>query len=167
MDPGYLYPGSTDVGYRAAVKLVPEGWPFRVKKIRYLLEGGTSGDIQCRPDLAHRVDLYVATSSSPPADGEVVHQFEIPDASGDLSDRTIYEHVYPEIELDNGQYLFVSVEMVGEYPDVLCLSLCYDPPVESSGSWWSHAAEPPYSWATLESDGVEADIFIEADGTYL
>ncbi len=166
MDPGYLYPSANNVGHFAAVKLEPEGWPFRVKSIRYLLEGGTAGEVQCRPDLAHRVQIYAASSSSPPADGEVAYQFDIPASSGNLSDRTVYEHVYPELELSNGQDLYIAVELVGEYPEVMCLSLCYDAPVESGNNWWSHATEPPFDWDTLEADGVDADIHIEADGTY-
>ena len=165
-DPGYLYPNSTDVGFFAAVKLSPEGYPFSVRSIRYLLEGGSAGSVTCRPDLGHRMRLYVDSSSSPPADDLPVFELEIPDNPGDLSDRTIFEHIYPEIEITSGQYLFVAIEMVGENPELLCLSLCYDPPVESSGSWWSHAAEPPFAWGTLEADGVDADIFVEADGTY-
>jgi len=154
------------VGFWAAVKLTPEGYPFSVRSIRYLLEGGSAGSVTCRPDLGHRLRLYVDSSSSPPADELPVFEMEVPDSPGNLSDREIYEHIYPEIEITSGQYLFVAIEMVGENPELLCLSLCYDPPVQSSGSWWSHAAETPFAWGTLDDDGVDADIYVEADGTY-
>ncbi len=165
-EPSYLYPAEDEVGHWAAARLEPAAWPFTVERIRYRLEVGVNQDVSCKPNLEHRVWVTIAVDETPPAANFALSEYTIPAIADALGVRTVEHDLDPPRVLTEGAGLVVAVEMVGSYPEVSCLALCFDDPVVADGSWWSQATGEPYAWATLPSLGIDGNLSVEADGAY-
>jgi hypothetical protein len=105
----------------------------------------------------------VSSDTSPPAEPTpiaVLHSDADPTAT---LDRLVDHPLDEPIVLEEGQHLYVAVEMVREAftGNILCVSACDNEAAEADRNYWSNAATPPYSWATLSSFGinVNAELF--------
>ena len=67
------------------------------------------------------------------------------------------------LTLDNGEFLFVAVQMSGTWPDVSCLATCRTQP-RTDHDYWSNAVGTPYSWVPLTDFGIDANVMISALG---
>lgn len=159
-----VMPLSGEEGQLAASRLTPPHWPFAVDKVVYQLLHGEQDGVQCNAEHPHRVELFTAVGPAPaaePADVLVVvtEEDEVPG-----TERLVVMDFDPPITIEQGEDLFVAVELTGNYPDVGCLSMCTDGVTHDDRNYWSNATAAPYSWAELSGYGVMGNLVVVAYG---
>jgi hypothetical protein len=148
-------------GHLVAVRLTPETTPFTVTKVRYRLPATPA---PCSPTLAHRVELYVSEEVAPPATPTPVATIDVPADPGRASAPLVTHDLDAPLVLEAGQHLFVAVSMAGTSEERLCVTGCDNLEAEADRNYWSNAAAPPYTWATLASFGMQVNAEIWALG---
>ena len=149
-------------GQLAAARLTPPFWPYDVDKVVYQLLHGEADGVQCNASYPHRVELFTAAGPNPPAEPEdvlvvVTEEEEVPG-----TERLVIMDFDPPLTIEDGEDLFVAVELTGNYPDVGCFSMCTDGSTHGDRNWWSNATGAPYSWAELASYGVMGNLVVVA-----
>jgi hypothetical protein len=157
---GTVVPAKNELGHFAAARLTPTSYPFTVATVRYELNGEASG---CTNLLGHKVMVFVAETSTPPATPTGVVTIPVPAATSAGPHRVLEQALPSPITLTSGQHLFVAVEMTGDSSGTLCLVAC-DGSGIADRNWWSNAVAPPYPWTTLASFGITANLKIDALG---
>jgi len=185
-----------ELGQLLAVRLTPTAYPMKVYSVHYPLIQGTAVQMvgstimafSCNANLPHRVEVYVGTSkepsnspsqSTPQSNPHLVASIQVPQpAPLSLTDRNVKVVLPDPVELHDGEYLFVAVEMAaqgsGENLETMCIPAC----VSNTGSsvqktttpqtnFWSLATHEPYNWKDLDQYYASAnapDAIILAEG---
>ena len=148
-------------GHRAAVRLTPPATPFTVVSVRWVLAGG--GD-QCANGLAHRTEVWVEPAVAPAASPDVLAFVETEASAGEPGPRVFELTLADPIVLNDGDSLYVSVEMVVADAELICFAACGDE-FEEDRNYWSNATAAPYDWAALATFGVDLQLDASAVGT--
>lgn len=142
-----------------AARLTPPAYPFTVSRIKY---GLSPSDDICNAGLEHRVDVFVGSAAVPPETPDVLVSATTP-ATDTPPDR-IELDVSPPVTLEQGEHLFVAIEMVADGAERLCVVTCSGPAAAEDRNYWSNATAPPYPWATLASFDLDFNYDITAEG---
>ncbi len=162
---GWLFPNAGEEGQLAAARLVPDSHPFTVTDIAYPLAGGSDhGSVDCVNGRAHRVEVFVGSDTFPEASPSQVQVIDVPETANSDADRRVELTLDSPVTLNEGESLFVAVELVGSHPRVSCMLTCLEVPELADRNYWSNATEAPYSWAQLSSYGIPGNIHLEAGG---
>lgn len=164
-----IYPALPDeVGHWALERLTPTDTPTLVDGIVYQMFGVDEEEGPfCRSGLPHRVFALVAPEGPPPegpSDTDDYRTFEItlPESPLEAADVPFD----PPFVLDEGDALFVGVEMAAEADTSLCIAACR--PLGGAlrnRSYWSNATAEPYPWGDLVVDfGLSENFTIRAYG---
>lgn len=151
-------------GQWAAARLQPTQMPWRADRINYTMLGMqpiNDGDTSCKL-LQHDVQVFVGGLTPPdtPTDVGLVTSGLTEDAPS----ATYSVDFDPPIVLEEGEYLWVMVQMViDEEGDRTCIADCVEDGIPSANQWASTTA-PPYSWATLASYGIDVNLAVAAEG---
>jgi len=162
-----LVPDPGEEGHLAAARLTPAVYPFQVLYVRYLIGDGEAGSVDCDSTLAHQLTLYVSSDAAPPESPNPVYSTTIPTA--DPSEighegRVVKHDLTPPLILNEGEHLFVAIELAGVHPDVMCLPVNDEDPYEGDRNYWSTAVAAPYGWVQLDSFGLVGSIMVSAYG---
>ena len=157
-----VMPLAGEEGQLAAARLTPTSWPYDVEKVVYQLLHGETEGVECNAGRSHRVEIFAAVGPTPPTSPvdalvAVTEEAEVQD-----TERLVVVDLEPPLTLEQGEDLFVAVELTGIYPDVGCLSMCVDGPTHDDRNWWSNATGEPYSWAELSGYGVQGNLVVVA-----
>jgi len=156
----FIFPVLPDeAGHFAASRFESEA-DVDLCSIRYMLSGPvTNAAIECQSYLEHEV-LVFKSGAEPEASPEVIQTFTV--AGGEQLDERVR---IVSLDLPNGlpitrlrpdEYLYIAVQMAaGSDTSTMCIAACGAPTPEPGVSWWSNAAEPPFSWARLSDFGIE------------
>ncbi len=164
--PHRLVPSAGEAGHFAAVRFSHDATMW-VNKVRFRAPHDNTNGLNCTVDGDRVVDLYVGSSTTPPAsqrpDASVVVP-GIPDAPFGVI--TFEIDIHPPVWVDEDEYLFVSIEHPGVVPtDMGCtLAGSLDDPERVDSEFWSNAAERPYSWAGLQTFGIDKRLMVEVEG---
>ncbi|MFH1812515.1 MAG: hypothetical protein ABIJ09_27530 [Pseudomonadota bacterium] len=165
--PTLLAPDPGEEGRWAAARLTPSVYPFEVDLVNYTVGDGEAGDVMCSGTLAHQLRLWVASSSAPPDDQTPALEFSIPTLDpallGHLG-RSVGQVLDPPLVLEQGQHLFVAVQLPGSYPDVLCVQVNPTGSYQGDRNYFSGATAAPYGWAQLDSLGLTGSLLFTAHG---
>lgn len=163
-----LSPAPGEEGHWAAGRLAPPAYPFQVTSLGYGLiqqvESAPQEGPFCHLDIEHEIQAYVGTNVVP--DASLVPVFS---RSVTLEKQAKEGNLRVEVKLDKplilneGDFLFVAVEMTGVYPDILCVPMC-TLSTTPDANYWSNAAEAPFSWALLSNFGISGDMDVLAKG---
>jgi hypothetical protein len=157
-------PGPTEDGHLAAARLTPKSYPFTVTQIRYALLPAVPS-VKCDTGLAHRVEVFVAKAKAPPASPTVTHTLQNPKVVNGSVIRVITHDLIPPLTLQQGDELFVSVELrYASASSFSCLRSCWLPTAPTERDYWSNAKTAPYPWVKLSSFGVTAFYSTQALG---
>jgi hypothetical protein len=144
--------------------------------VRYLLVGAfnpNEPDARCRSHLRHRVQVFASREPTPARDPTDVVEFvaekafredgELYNERGRLNSFDT-EDGGPILFLDEGDYIFVSIEMAADEGSThLCVALCADGQPSPRETWWSQAREPPFSWTELDNFGLSGKPMVLLD----
>jgi hypothetical protein len=156
-------PAETEQNHLAAARLTPPSYPYVVTGIQYVLNGGAQGDIECQTGLAHQVHVFKGPDVTPPATIENDTVIDV-DLGQAVMVITVVQQLVTPITLEQGEHLFIAVQMAGTHPDVLCVGACSGPAYQEDRNYWSNAADPPYPWPTLGSFGLKMNYRFDALG---
>jgi hypothetical protein len=167
--PILMFGSPSDAGYWAATRLTPPRYPFFVEEIRYTL--GTSqttpSETICAPHLAHRMEVFKASTIMPPATPKILGLRDVA-ASKPLVKQALQVKVKLQLPvvLTTGEHLFVQVQLVRNGKETLCLESCTPPTPLPDRDFWSYAAKPPFGWKSMSREGVKTVFSMEAVGTF-
>lgn len=120
----------------------------------------------CAP-VDHKAQLFMGpANASPPASPTVQYEANVSGAA--LTNVGGYAEV--TIDLPNplfvpaGQSVFVSVEAVDDGVEEVCPAMCGSTPPLEDHTYWSDAADAPYSWYDLEPFSGFHDMMVQAHG---
>jgi hypothetical protein len=159
-------------GYFVAARLTPPSYPFVVTQLQYTLLGNyTELGYLCSNILEHQVAVEVSTAPTPDNDpetsGTLIGSITVPAGVTMTDERLVEINLEPSdtIVLQEGQHIFISVELAGTDTEMICLGLCMDNGI-GDRNYWSNSAIIPYSWVPLESFGAGyfSNFKIEATG---
>lgn len=157
-------PGPTEDGHLAAARLTPKSYPFTVTQIRYALLPAVPS-VPCDTGLAHRVEVFVDKATAPPASPTATRTFNNPKVPNGTTFRVITHDVIPPIVLQQGDQLYVAVELrYDSASSFSCLRSCWDTTAPTDRDYWSNAKTSPYPWVKLSSFGVTAFYSTQAVG---
>ncbi len=154
-----LKPDPAEAGFWAAARLEPASLPFTVEAVAYQLSAGAG----CSTGIGHRVIAFVGDSNRPAAEPSRLATWAIPSDQAVAGPRTRRLVLDEPRVLEDGEQLYVAVEMPIVDGQSLCLSVCPEND-RSDTAWWSNAAAAPYGWVELESFGLKGEIRISALG---
>jgi hypothetical protein len=162
--PQALAPGLGEEGFWAAVRLTPPAFPFAVGHLQYVLTHGPAHGVNCDASVVHTVELYVSHDVAPPATPVPVATVVVPavDPASLAELRSVTLTLESPVTLVEGEHLFVAVQVVGTYPDVLCLVLNAATPAANDRDYWSNATTPPFDWHPLTDYGPPANLVVTA-----
>jgi hypothetical protein len=160
----HVRPCAGEEDHWVALRFTPPATPFRVTEVRYALYDGWHFDseVYCDASFEHNVQLLVGSSTTPDADPTVAASWSVSSSAVSPGDVVFTREVYPPVKLDPGDYLFVSIQNAGEVSggscgdtgSSTCVTTCAPGDSPGSDSFWSFAASPDYSWASLSSLGI-------------
>ncbi len=141
-----------EAGHYAATRLTPPAYPFSVTSIEYDLVQ-PPGNVQCaNQGFEHEVQIYIATDTAPPATPEAPVLWDtFPMPPSDPETHTNEISFADPIQLTAGQHLYVSVQLVGEGEESLCIASCAETST-AEVDYWSNAAAVPFAWADMVED---------------
>ena len=161
-------PGAGEEGLVTVARLAPPSYPFMVESIGYALMNLTKSldgysEAYCSSKHSHRVWVSKGTALDPGATPDVVESFDV---SGGNSAEAIdwLEHQLSQpLILNEGEQLFVAVELTGTFPEVMCLARCADDTAPQA-NYWSLDQQAPYGWVELSAAGADGDLAVTAYG---
>lgn len=158
-----IYPALPDeVGHWALERLTPTDTPTLVDGVVYQLFGVDEKEGPfCRSGVPHRAFAVVTPDGAPPdspstADGYRTFEISLPESPLEAADVPFD----PPMILNDGDALFVGVEMTAEADTSLCIAACR--PLGGglrNRSYWSNATAEPYPWGDLVADFDLAENF--------
>ncbi len=157
-----------EAGHYAASLLTPPSYPFELTTIEYTLE--EPPDIpSCTSDLAHRIEVAVLTEDQlPPAElSEAAREhliFEVPAAMMNTERRVILQSLEIPLVVNEGERLLITLSLLAEGEDHLCIAVCEDEPAGEGLELWSNAASSPFDWTPLLEFGIRSEFLIRAIG---
>lgn len=152
----YTSPSPGEDGHLAAARLVPASYPATVGKIRYQIVINPA----CQA-LAHRVDVFKASTVAPPATPTIIESINVP-ANAQGPDFKIELNLTNAITLTAGEYLFVAIEQKRAGGMYTCVATCGGPTQHPDRNYWSNATGAPYPWAQMASYNINTDFIVEA-----
>lgn len=156
-----IIPDAKEFGHLFAARLTPKTYPFTVTNIRYMLSRGKDS---CANVIAHRVEVYVSSKTTPDNSPTIKATIKVPATSVIVGSRLVSLTLPTPIKLQTGEHIFVAVEMATDATKkVICMDVC-DKNGTTDRNYWSNATKPPYNWATLDSFGMKVNAMIEALG---
>jgi len=156
-----LHPDAGEEGHYYAVRLTPPSYPYEVTGVHYELWHAPNGDYSCDAQPAHKVEVFAAAATAPPASPTVQVLQNDAVSLPNNGIRVVKTPLSSPITLKTGEHLFVSVEMPGLSA---CVMTCQDAKT-SDRDYWSGATAAPYKWATLSSYGINVHGRIGANGS--
>jgi hypothetical protein len=174
----YIFPLlPEEASHVAATRLTPSAAPFVVERVSYTLAGQTEFSA-CDGGLAHRVDVWVESwdpNDPYPVEApsmQAVHaSFDVPaDPAAHEPGRTVELALDPPMNLEEGDVIFVGVEMASNRGDTasLCIQGCSDTNGIDGLDFWSNDASEPYDmpgWSDMVADyGFTSNFTISAVG---
>ena len=152
--------------YWVAARLTPPAYPLLVDRIWYTLLHGNLHGVRCNAGRAHRVEVFVTSSTTLAASPVALESHSIPsvDLESSTSDVLVSATLRPPLLLSEGQHLVIAIQNSGTHPDVTCVQTCPGP-VGADRSWWSNADARPFDWVTLQNLGINGHITATAFGT--
>ena len=140
-----------------------------VMGFEYTLINALEGNLRCSAELGHNAALYVEGSASPVALPTLLDAWSEP-AMPTADPLVTYAHHFAlPYEVQPGETLFLAVQFRGDVDPgqdgcaeggpVVCVMSCPTEGAET-GSHWSFANQPPFSWQELGSLGLFATPFI-------
>ena len=154
-----------------ATRFEPSAYPFVASQVSYTLAGNRVDAPRCNSTLGHRAAVYIG-GPTPDSNPVILETFAISADPSAINDRQITLWLTVPAELQAGQYLYVSIQNAGnataapscnELGNYSCVATCKDPEY-GEASFWSNANQPPFSWQTLASFGIDADARIGVFG---
>lgn len=162
--------GAAVEGYEnelVATRLVPPGYPFQVERIRVMpLHFPDKPDYVCDAGLPFRVELYVSDRSVPDSQPDIVEKFTVKIDKPQGQTNVVELEPSRSIVLQQGQALFVAMQLVEKDGKYGCITVCRQPWTPGV-TFWSNASAPPYDWIPLESinpPATQADVDLAAIG---
>lgn len=156
-----IIPDAKEFGHLFAVRLTPKTYPFTVTNLRYTLSRGKDS---CANVIAHRVEVYVSSKTTPDNSPTIKATINVPATTVMVGARLVTLTLPTPIKLQTGEHIFVAVEMATDKTKkVICMDVC-DKNGTTDRNYWSNATKPPYKWATLASFGMKVNAMIEALG---
>jgi hypothetical protein len=152
-----------EIGDPALARITPPSYPFKVTSISYRLTGQQT---TCGTNIAHAVSVFAAPSADPvPPTPANVQRIAVAAPATDEATMVITQPLPTPIVLTQGQDLFVAVEMdVNPTKTVaICLDGCIIPG-DDHRNFWSEQPQPPHTWDSLYSFGIQVDYAIWAQG---
>ena len=162
-----LKPDPGEEGAWALARLTPPGYPFTVTRVRYRLGQGKAGNVTCDASLEHRVRLFASADTVPSAEPTLLAELVAPAmAPEDISDegRAIGLELDEPVLVEEGEHLFMAVELLGAHPNVMCTYVDTASTAGADRSYWSTAQGPPYSWVQINEFGLVGAILYFAFG---
>ena len=160
---GATIPNMGNEGHLAAVRLTPPSYPFEVTGVAYVIAHADGG--KCNGKVAHRLELYVETAAAPSNMPTIAAQIDVPASSAEPGNfRLIEQQLAAPITLNQGESLFVAVELAGTPAEHICIMNC-EGTGDDDRNYWSNATAAPYNWATLASFGNATNLRIGASGS--
>src|SRR6185503_4015528 len=106
-----------NVGHWYGARLTPPATPFTVTAVQYTLIGGG----ECDNGLAHQVQVWVEAADAPAAEPPDATIADV--AAGESAEgvRVVRVDLEDAIVVDEGESLFVAVEMTGDDVGRLCV----------------------------------------------
>ncbi|MAD61891.1 MAG: hypothetical protein CMH49_10345 [Myxococcales bacterium] len=158
-----------EAGHHAGSLLTPPTYPFTVSLIEYTLE--EPPDIaSCNSELAHRLELSVLSAeqelpSQPSLEAIRSVTLEIPAANSDTERRVILQNLIDPLILNEGERLLISISLMAEGDQHLCIAVCEDQSPVSGLELWSNSAQAPYNWVGIDSFDISSEFMIKAIGS--
>lgn len=158
-----------EAGHHAGSLLTPPAYPFTVSLIEYTLE--EPPDIaSCNSGLAHRLEISILSAnqdlpSQPGTEAIRSVSLEVPAANSDTERRVILQNLVDPFVLNDGERLLVSVSLMAESDQHLCIAVCEDQTAVAGLELWSNSAEAPYNWVGIESFDLSSEFIIKAVGS--
>ncbi len=148
-DPRMLIPAPGEYGHWSSVRLTPERYPFILQTIAYDII--TDYDMDCDANTPHEVAVFIGNSMIPDAVPEFLGFFDGPsDHPATEGPHRAIIRLDDSIELLQGEYLFISIEMAREDNNMVCLTFCGSLDVTPGANYWSNSTDTPYDWQALE-----------------
>jgi len=162
-DTGALGPAAGEEGHWAASRIATVDVPFTVTSIKARLHNGSAGDGMCDGSLAREIRVWKSESDTPDAspEGVVVVSFDSEEVLGE--ERVVEGQLPSVITLNEGEYLWASINFGGTHPNVGCVKTCR---ADSSPGlhFWSNGSEAPYPWVDLAGTGAGGALWLEVAG---
>ncbi|MGF1465179.1 MAG: hypothetical protein ACFCGT_03510 [Sandaracinaceae bacterium] len=132
--------------------LEPPATPFAIRSARYTLLPAFDGAPFCDVDVPHRVFIGVLDDETPPSDFAGLRELD-----GGPQVTVDGLPVSPDLVVEEGQRIFLAVEMVAdgasESDPANCLEVCVADVAAINRSFISSPDMPPVSWDRLIDDG--------------
>jgi hypothetical protein len=154
-----VLPLAGEESHYIAARLTPPSYPFSVTDVQYTLSSG--GD--CVPGLAHQVQVYATTTTTPPGTPVVHETIPVPTIATTM-DRMVSLPLNAPLVLTAGEHLIIAIQNSGVSPNVTCVVTCDDVNAIADRNWWSNAGAPVFPWATLSSFGLDTTVMADAIG---
>lgn len=139
---------------------------FWVHKVTYVLNTmyNDNNGFHCTA-ADHRVQVFLGDAGSPPpANPVVLHEAMISGASLVNEYHEVGVTLPAPILIPPGKSLFVSIEMIREDIDEVCMGMCGSMPAQPDLTFWSDAVVAPYGWYDLQPYNGFYDIMVRALG---
>ena len=158
-----------EAGHHAGSLLTPPTYPFTVSLIEYTLEEPPD-IVTCNSGLAHQLELSILSAeqeipSQPSIEAIRSVKLDIPAANSDTERRVILQNLIDPFILNEGERLLVSIALVAEGDQHLCIAVCEDQSPVSGLELWSNSAEAPYNWVGIDSFDISSEFIIKAIGS--
>lgn len=159
---GQIAPAYGEEGHWIASRIQPPVYPFTVDEITYtsLYFPGQG----CSPEFEHFVQIW-ADGPAPISDPILHDELTVPMGTSSTVNRQFVHNLSNPITLQQDEYLYVSIQLMGWYPYVSCLQTCEDNDSLPEYTWWSHAIMSPFSWTNLDIWGINASLDVRVDGS--
>jgi hypothetical protein len=138
---------SADLDTWIGGRLTPPAYPARVDSIKV----GFDGRVPCSITVPSVVRAAIGGAEPPESPTPAVYA-EI-EASGSNGPGVVYTlEVGGEQILQQGQHLYVYVQVQGTAEQMRCLTLCQDID-KSDQCFWSGSSAPPFDWRNIDQVG--------------
>lgn len=163
-----LTPDEGEEGFLCAARLTPPQYPFIVEQIEYPI-GHSTGDDEprCNASFEHHVFVLSSAELAPPVDLDEAADYVVAGvAEDDIPEggRYVVVPLDEPITVNDGEHLFVAVQLAGTFPEMTCTSVDVSSTHHGNRNYWSNSAESPFTWVQLDSFGLTGNIIVDAVG---
>ncbi len=123
-------------------------------------------DFACDLDFQPRAGLVVSISTTPPNEFDFSFQATSRfDPNTDESIEVVVD-VPGTVTVEDGEELYVAVEMLGDPSRYMCVRICPGPGRELADgrAFWSNRVDRPFAWSSIWSFGLNYAFAFEVDG---
>jgi hypothetical protein len=153
----------TEAGEFDFERLVPTAYPFTVTKVRYMLYASPSF-AACDDSLAHDVLIFKANTRTPPATPANPVRIQVPSTPSQQQSRWLEVTLPTPLTAQAGEVFYVGVSFSYSSARNICTAFCAGDENSTESSFWSNAAQAPFSPNSMYFDNSPGNQILEVVG---